>query len=68
MRVLLVEDEAITAFDLTAEFELHGHVVLGPAKELEHSLSLAYAESRFDSNRQSIHLFEFGTRRFAKTS
>jgi DNA-binding response OmpR family regulator len=44
MRVLLVEDEAMTAFDLTAEFQAHGHVVLGPAKELEHSLNLALAE------------------------
>jgi DNA-binding response OmpR family regulator len=44
MRVLLVEDEAMTAFDLTTEFELRGHVVLGPAKELEHSITLAHAE------------------------
>ena len=44
MRVLLVEDEAITAFDLMAEFELHGHVVLGPTRELEHALQMAHTQ------------------------
>jgi two-component system, response regulator PdtaR len=44
MLVLLVEDEAITAFDLMAEFELRGHVVLGPTREFEGALSLTRAQ------------------------
>jgi CheY-like chemotaxis protein len=44
MLVLLVEDEAITAFDLMAEFELRGHVVLGPTREFEGALSLTHAQ------------------------
>lgn len=43
-RVLVVEDECLVAMQLQQELEEAGHFVVGPARSLEHGLSLAEEE------------------------
>jgi CheY-like chemotaxis protein len=53
--VLVVEDDALVAFDLESMLESAGCVVVGPASQLEEAVTLA-SEGLFDVALLDIHL------------